>query len=641
MSGSKHTRAWLIVGMLFSLLVTHIPILYTLFYHELTGTPIAKEGMLSVSSPINSEKTILDGEWEFYWNQLIVTEQEKVKEPDFMIRVPDYWSKYELNGAYLPAKGVASYRLTLKDIESSKPIVVYIPDFGSAYRVFVNGELSAESGVVSRKQGDIVTTPKAKLYPVKVGEKGSCEIVIEVATTRFSGLYMAPVLQDYESVMDGISLQTGIRFILFGVVLFSLLVLGILYGMAYRKGLLMGWLPALIVCVLLRLMLTTEFYDFWKGIVFLNLNYEATNDFMFLATFVLKFLLIFLFQEQFDIRFSRKEKVGFFTYYAIIYLVHLLLPHGVYNRHFTLALPIATFLLEFYSVFKVYFSGKPLKKFGLPIYWGAVFSISGLIIDSYYINGNSYLNLSLVLIITLTLNLVILSLVYAFRVVKMYNEFLMSSASLSIARNQIAMQSQYYEALSASINEVRSVRHDLRHFVGVMKQLSSEGLYEELSQFLNEYGEKAETEPLPVYCENIVANSILGYYSLKAKEDNIRFDCASVIPRQLRINDTDLCTVLSNALENALEACRKLEQQRERFLIIEARNRNDQLLVKIQNSYNGEIHHQEGIYISGKAGEFHGLGIKNIQKVVELYGGYIKIEHDSETFTLMVAFPNP
>ncbi len=641
MKESKHTRIWLITGLIFTLFTTHLPVVYTLFYHEITGASSSVNGSTDLAAMSTDKSIVLDGKWEFYWNRFIVTKPRQEDKPDLFIRVPDYWSRYKIGGNFLPAEGFASYRLTLYGLSDSKPVTVYLPDFGSAYRVFLDGELVAESGVVSENNSEVFTTPKAKLYPVTLSVGEEHELVIETATTRFSGLYMAPVLQDYVRAMGEESNRGDIRFILFGIVLFSLFILSVLYGLSFRRGMRSTWLPVLILCVLLRLMLTTEFYGFWQSSVFFNLNYEDTNDLMFLATFALKFLLIFLFQEQFGITFSRREKIGFFLYYTAIYLAHLFIPHGIYNRHLTVLLPASTFLLEFYSYFKVYFGWEQLKKFGLPIYWGTVLAISGLIIDSYYINGNSYLNLTLALMVSLSAYLVILSLMYALRVVDVYNNLAVSSARLVLARNQIAMQTEYYDALSSKINEVRAVRHDVRHFVGVIKQLLNEGRYEELKRFLDEYGEKAETDPLPVFCENIVVNSILGYYSLKAKENGVSFRCACAIPKLLSVSDTDLCTVLSNALENAIEACRKLESPDARFLSVKARNLNGQLLIKIENSYNGCLKLRNSGYLTTKSGDFHGIGLKNIQKVAQICGGFIKIKHDDKIFTLMAAFPNP
>ena len=641
MKESKRTKIYLVLGLTFVILLTHLPVAYTLFYHNLTGAPTAADGSINVT-PLSPARTIiLDGRWEFYWNSLIATEPQQDEKTDFFIRVPDYWSRYKIDGSWLPAGGFGSYRLTLHGFEYSRPVTVYIPDFGGAYRVFIDGKLAAESGIVSKDTKKIFTVPQVKLYPVTLSAEKAHEVVIEVASTRFSGLYMAPVLKDYDNAIKENGIRADIRFILFGTVLFSFFALIVLYSLSLRKKIRSAWLPAIGFCVLLRIMLTTEFFSFWQRTVFFNLSYEATNELMFFITFALKFLLVFLVQEQFGVYFSRKERCFFFLYYTAIYLAYLFIPHGIYNRHLTILLPVSTFAIELYSFFKVYFSRLHLKKFGMLIYWGVVLAISGLIIDCYYINGNIYPNMSLALLILLSAYLMIISLVYALRTADVYNDFAVSSSRLALARSQIAMQKEYYDSLSGQMNEIRGIKHDIRHFIGVIRRLSEEGRYDELKRFLIEYAEKTETDPLPVFCENIVANSILGYYSLKAKESGIPFHCACSIQRRLSVSDSDLCVVLGNALENAIEACVNQDNPSTRFISAEARTINGQLLLKIGNSYNGCLNIQDGGYLSTKSGNFHGIGIQNIKKVVEACGGFVKTEHNGTVFTLMAAFPNP
>jgi hypothetical protein len=641
MKESKHIKIYLILGFVFSVLLTHLPVVYSLFYHSLTGAPRVVGGSIDITQLSPSKTIVLDGKWEFYWNRMIATEPQLGDKPDFFIGVPDYWSKYKIDGNWLPASGFGSYRLMLQGINYSSPVTVYIPDFGGAYRVFIDGVLTAESGIVSKDTNKIFTVPKAKLCPVVLSAGEAHDVVIEVASTRFSGLYMAPVFKDYNRAVQEDSDIEGIRLVLFGIVLFSFFTLIVVYMLSFKKNIRSSWLLAMGIFVLLRIMLTTGFYSFWQKKVFFNLSYEATNEIMFFVTFALKFLLIFLVQEQFQISFSKKEKYGFFLYYIVIYLMYLLIPQGVYNRHLTILLPVSTFALEVYSFFKVYFGRRHLKKFSMLIYWGVVFAISGLIIDCYYINGNIYKNFSLALLILITVYLMIYSLVSALRIAEVYNDFAVSSLRLESASSQIAMQKEYYDALSEQINEIRGIKHDIRHFIGVIRSLSNEGRYEELKQFLGEYVEKTETEPLPVFCENIVANSILGYYSLKAKNNGISFSCTCSLQRQLSINDSDLCVVLGNALENAIEACGNLADPKARFVLAEARTINNQLLLKFENSYNGCLNVQDGSYISTKSEKFHGIGLQNIKKVVEAYGGFIKTEYNGEVFTLMAAFPNP
>lgn len=638
MKKTGRTEILLILGLLFTLVASHIPVLYTLHYHSLTKVPASENGIIQLSNVPGSERIVLDGEWEFYWNHLLVTDQQQEATMDFFIHVPDYWSKYRINGSYLPADGFASYRLMLEGLNASHPVTIYLPDFGSAYRVFINGVLTAECGIVSENPAEVFTTTKANLYPVTLALGKEYDVVIEVATTRFSGLYIAPVLMDYNSAVHSGNVRNNLRLILFGAALFSFFVLIVGYILSFRTVKRSAWLPVIGLFVLLRIMLTTEFYGFWQDTVFFQLSYEAVNPLMFFLSFAFKYLLIFL-AELLGIGFSRKEKLGLLLYYMVLYLLYIIIPNGLYNRHLTILLPICAFLIEIYTFFKIYCNRKQLKKYGLLVYWGATVAITGLIIDCYYINGNIYLNLSLTLLLLFTVYLMILSLVSAIQAADAYRNFAVSSAHLTSAREQIAMQTEYYDALSAQINEVRAVRHDFRHFVNVLKRLSDEARYGELNRFLSEYAGKSESEPLPVFCDNIVANSILGYYSLRLKEHGIPFHYACQIPKEPLVSDSDLCVVLGNALENAMEACKKMAASDARSISAEARMVGGQLLIKITNTYNGTVNQISDRYLSTKEKQGHGIGLQNIKKVVDAYGGYVKTEHSKTVFILMAAFP--
>jgi hypothetical protein len=461
-----------------------------------------------------------------------------------------------------------------------------------------------------------------------------------VATTRFAGLYIAPVMQSYDEVIMQASNRNNMRMILFGTVLFSFFIFVILYIFTYRKTGHLTWLPVIGFFVLVRIMLTTEFYHFWQNKLFFNLSYEDMNPLMFLVSFAFKYLLIFLVQELLGIICSRREKLVFLIYYIVLYLLYLFIPGGFYNRYLTILLPVCSFAIELYLSLKIYFNRNQMKRYGMLIYWGTVLAITGLIIDCYYINGSIYLNLSLSLLLSLSIYLMILSMVAVMQAADVHRDYAVASASLMKAREQISIQTEYYDALHEQMDEVRAIRHDVRHFVGVIKRLSEENRYDELKQFISDYVEKIDPAPLPVYCENIVANSILGYYSLCLKKRDILFRCTCQIPAKLPIDDIDLCIILGNGLENAMEACEKQEDYLTRYVAVEARNINDQLLIKITNTYNGTVKQRGDRLLSTKRSSSHGMGLQNINKVVETAGGMVKIDYNTKTFTLMVALPS-
>jgi len=640
MRNNKHSKGILLGGFIMTLLLIFLPVIYTNYYHNITGAPKAKNGVMDLSNVgIENGKVYLDGQWEFCWNGFIVSEHRQLAKSDLIIEVPDEWSQYKIDGERLPAGGVGSYRLVMSGLEYDKTLTIYLPDFGGAYRVYIDGQLTAESGIASRNKDKIHTVPKAELYPLILTDALTHVVVIEVATTRFSGLYMTPILDDYHRVVNEDNNRSAIRFMLFGIALFAFIILIAMYTLVVRQKWQSFWMPVMIMFILLRTMLTTEFYSFWQPILFNNLSYESTNELMYFTTFVLKYLLIFLVEEQCGLAFSKREKVGFINYFGLLYLIYLLVPQDFYNQYLSVLIPMLTFALDLYLFIKIYHGIEKLKKFGMVVFWAAILVIIGLANDSFYINGKIFSNISLSMMLYFMVFSIIMSGVYALRIGDLYDDFTVSSSRLNLANKQIVMQKEYYGTLSIQMKEIRKIKHDISHFIGVMSRLAEEGNFDKLKVFLSEYCEKTEMDQLPVFCENTIANSIIGYYFLRAKEYGIRFESKCNISEQVNISDSDLCIVLGNALENAVHACRQMDLSMMRYVSIEAEIMKGLQLIKVKNSYQGQLEMNEGRYISSKQGNSHGLGIQNIEKVVEAYNGLVKIEHEDKVFTVMAAIP--
>lgn len=635
---NKYHKEFLFIGLFLTLFFIGAPVIYTHYYHRITGTTNAVNARIDLSAiHLGNGKTYLDGQWEFFWNNLIMSKPKSQRKPDLTIKVPNDWTQYKINGKSLPAGGFGSYRLQFYGLAYDKKVTIYIPHFGEAYRVYIDGQLTAESGRISENIGKIFTTPKVQLYPLKLSSATSHEVVIEVATTRFSGLYMTPVLCDYQKIMDANSKNNAVRFILFGIALSSLFSLIVMYITSVRRKMNSFWMPVMILFILIRIMLTTEFYSFWQPILFFHLSYETINELMYFATFVLKYLLIYLVQEQCGINFHKNEKTGFFIFYIILYLIYLFTPSDLYNHYLSIWIPLLTFVLDVYLFVKIYTGWDKMIKYGMIVFWGADLIIIGLAVESLYINGKIFIDMSLAMMIFFMIFSVIMCWVYAMRLGDLYDDFTISSSRLELANKQIDMQKQYFNTLSGQMNEIRVIKHDINHFTGTMSRLAEQGQFDRLRMFLNEYCEKTKLDQLPIFCENTIANSIIGYYYLRAKEQGISFKSQCKIGEYIQMSDSDLCIVLGNALDNAVYACTKMEQRKDSYISIEAAKMNGQQLIMISNTYNGQLRISNGQYISLKGESSHGYGMQNIKKVVETYGGFMKIEHDQEIFTVMVA----
>ena len=638
MKKNKHREILLISGLILTVVMIFLPVVITHYYHNITGAPEATNAKMDLANVNLADKSIyMDGQWELYWNRFIVSDPEQSYKPDLMIAVPSEWSHYRMNGKSLPAGGFASYKLSLTNLSYKDEVTMYIPDLAGAYRIFIDGQLTAESGMISKDSKKIFTVPKAVLYPVSLSQASTHEVVIEVATTKFSGIYMTPILGDYQRIVSKNNFRNSIRFMMFGITLFSFICLISIYLLSVRHKLKSFWMPVIFIFIMIRIMVTTEFYSFWQPILFFNLPYESTNELMYLVSFVLKFLLIFLIQEQCGIVIHKKEKIGFLVFYSALYLSYLLAPQNIYNEYLSVAVPMLTFSLDIYLFVKVYKVRDKLPKLRIVAYLGSTLVSTGLAIDSFYMNGKIYMNMSLTMMSLFLVFLLIMGLVYTMRIGDLYDDFTKSAARQELAKKQISMQREYYDTLSEQRNEIGKLKDKFNHFVVIMDQLTDEVDMDKQKEVLKEYRENIQLDQPVTFCEHRVANSIIEYYYLKAKENGILYESECAINNQNPLSDSDLCIFLGNALQNAVDACKRLDPSKSRYISIKAKTWKGLWLIKITNSYDGQLVIHEGRYISSKDGDAHGFGIRNIKQVVEAYGSSVQIEHNEKVFTLMAA----
>ena len=117
-------------------------------------SPKAAEGILDLTQRQLDEKVIrLDGQWEFYWNQLLTS--QKLKETGVLnakwIDIPSSWNRYKINDKQLSGDGYATYRLLIKTKEVEK-LGIKIPRIFTAYKIWVNDELVATAGKVGKSR---------------------------------------------------------------------------------------------------------------------------------------------------------------------------------------------------------------------------------------------------------------------------------------------------------------------------------------------------------------------------------------------------------------------------------------------------------------------------------------------------------
>ncbi len=188
-------------------------------------------------------------------------------------------------------------------------------------------------------------------------------------------------------------------------------------------------------------------------------------------------------------------------------------------------------------------------------------------------------------------------------------------------------------------NNTMIYRHDMRHHLSLIGGFAADGDLQKIKEYL------ASTEAVidaltPIrYCENETVNLILSNFENKARKIQVALYADVKLPEELDVNDTELCALLSNALENAITAVNLVEEKKLRKVYINAVINGDRLVISTENAYVGKIEMEGELPISNRKEAGHGLGIKSMVDIVERHGGLYSFETEGGVFILKLLLP--
>lgn len=201
----------------------------------------------------------------------------------------------------------------------------------------------------------------------------------------------------------------------------------------------------------------------------------------------------------------------------------------------------------------------------------------------------------------------------------------------------LALQGEHYIALSQNIEQARAARHDLRHQLTVISTMVEHKEYEKLTLFVEQYRKSISIDKDMVLCENYTANVIICHYIALAHTEGIPdIDVQCVLGKCNGIDDTDLCILLGNLLENAIEGCKTLPSEK-RKMKIRISTHAGNLMLTVDNTFDGIINFENENFISRKReGEQKGIGLASVMAVVDKYDGLLRWEETNGWFLVSV-----
>lgn len=219
---------------------------------------------------------------------------------------------------------------------------------------------------------------------------------------------------------------------------------------------------------------------------------------------------------------------------------------------------------------------------------------------------------------------------------KVHNQQLIKQMNAHIEKEQITGAKEYLRRLRDAQTQSAVYHHDLRHTLKLMEQFALQGDVEKLQAFVSRHQENQKEIDAKIYCENDTFNLILGAFDGQATEENVKFKADVRLPQNLSIIDTELCSLLFNLLENALNAAKLTQDLELRRVYIKAIINGGKLVILVENGFVGEI-----IMVNDRPAEKindeqHGYGIKSIISVVERHRGMYTFETKGQTFIAKV-----
>lgn len=204
---------------------------------------------------------------------------------------------------------------------------------------------------------------------------------------------------------------------------------------------------------------------------------------------------------------------------------------------------------------------------------------------------------------------------------------------------RLMQQNNYYqkqfELMKTSLKSTKSFRHDMKNHLAVLKLLVGKNEHDEALKHIEQMTNVLITAKEYAQSGNIIIDSILNFKLQEAVQHGITVSLELNIPEQLNITSFDMSIILGNLLDNAINACSKLVE--EKIIDIKIKYKRSRLIIKISNTYNGNLYFSGNeLTTSNSDKENHGIGIQNVKTALEKYNGELEFEQTENIFTAIL-----
>lgn len=199
-------------------------------------------------------------------------------------------------------------------------------------------------------------------------------------------------------------------------------------------------------------------------------------------------------------------------------------------------------------------------------------------------------------------------------------------------KNQMDLQKKY-------VDETRKVRHDIKKIIHTISYFNSQKQYESLTDFLSTITIDKTPNSSTIFCGNQIIDAILNLKSFECENKNIQLKLSIAPCIECNINSNDIILILSNLIDNAIEAVVKIPDER-KTVTLKMYNYGQNLVVYSENKYIQNQRKRHFFDSDKKDSSVHGYGVKIISDLVTNNNGNISFDYDNNLFKATIILPN-
>ena len=288
---------------------------------------------------------------------------------------------------------------------------------------------------------------------------------------------------------------------------------------------------------------------------------------------------------------------------------------------------IVLFILVLYHIIVNMLIRKKVSYSFLPYQWGVIFvSFVGILMivptleriaRGVHVESSTYITMCISAMLML----------FLFIIVMIWQSYVMRK-NMTMRENElnyqymIKSQSDYFDNLMKNDEEMRKLRHDMRAHITALRELAAANPNDSrMLEYLTEMEEKTNATRTKRYTSNKAVDAVINELTHQMDEIGIEFKFDGMLRTREDIKDFDLCTIFYNTLQNAIEACEKVEGTK-KLISVKVKNIGDKLGISVVNDTILKKLPDSGVLYTTKSDKVnHGLGTKNVKEVVNRYEG--------------------